>query len=63
MRFDRSFQTEARAKPAPPEVGIASDALARRLGLMWFDRSLQTEPRAKPAPPEVGIASDASGVA
>jgi len=28
MRVDRSFQTEARAEPAPPEVGIASDALA-----------------------------------
>jgi hypothetical protein len=24
---DRSFQTDSRAKPASPEVGIASDAL------------------------------------
>jgi hypothetical protein len=24
--FDRSVQTDARAQPVPPEVGIASDA-------------------------------------
>jgi long-chain acyl-CoA synthetase len=29
-RFDRSFQTDARAKPAHPEVGIASDAFKVR---------------------------------
>jgi hypothetical protein len=30
-RFDRSFQTDTRAKLARPEVGIASDALAERV--------------------------------
>jgi hypothetical protein len=27
-RVDRSFQTDARAKPARPDVGIASDAFS-----------------------------------
>jgi hypothetical protein len=31
QRVDRSFQTDARAKPARPDVGIASDALVGRL--------------------------------
>ena len=31
IRFDRSFQTDARAELARPEVGIASDALKARL--------------------------------
>src|SRR5919198_1983616 len=40
-RFDRSFQTDARAKPAHPEVGTASGASGRRpdVRLEWAQAS------------------------
>ena len=61
-RFDRSVQTDARAEPARPEGGIASDAEGGvEMTSVGFDRSVQTDARAEPARPEGGIASDAFG--
>jgi hypothetical protein len=59
--FDRPFQTDARAKPARPDDGVASDGLERISTRLWcFDRPFQTDARAKPARPDDGVASDAS---
>src|SRR5204863_1238373 len=60
----RRFQTDARAKPAHPEVGTASGASVAQAGA-GIDayvpgRRFQTDARAKPAHPEVGTASGAS---
>src|SRR6266571_9335011 len=58
-RVDRSFQTDAQAKPARPDGGIASDGLDPLLSKSdRVDRSFQTDAQAKPARPDGGIASD-----
>src|SRR5262245_38575352 len=60
-RFDRSFQTDTRARPARPEGGVAESAPRRGggMGPYWFDRSFQTDTRARPARPEGGVAESA----
>src|SRR5207302_7950971 len=59
-RFDRSLQTDERARPARPEGGTASGASAPPKLKGRFDRSLQTDARARPARPDGGTASGAS---
>ena len=61
-RVDRSFQTDARAKPARPDGGVASAALGWLARLQRVDRSLQTDARAKTARPDGGVASAAWAV-
>src|SRR5207302_6777792 len=58
-RFDRSLQTDARARPARPDGGASSGASVPPKLKGRFDRSLQTDARAKPARPDGGTASGA----